>query len=167
MFNLHKSKKLDLVDMFIDISSRYICNRTTVEQCENFKQINVIGSDVHTGVYDKRDYFGFPITNSPWLSGDSHRTVFALDFSRCRTSVFDFHSKNFQKMTQGYIYHKLRKIFGKFVRSNHELLSNFGEISFQEYVYKGIFHLAVYGDLVYKQEGQKCSEFRLIRLENI
>ena len=29
--------------------------------------INVIGSDVHNNVYDKRDDFGFPIVNFPWL----------------------------------------------------------------------------------------------------
>ena len=32
--------------------------------------IKVIGSDVHTSVYDKRDDFGFPIVNFPLLSGD-------------------------------------------------------------------------------------------------
>ena len=49
-----------------------------------------------------------------------------------------------------YIYHTLRKTFGKFFRSYSELLSKFGDISFQEYVFKGISHPVVYGDLVYK-----------------
>ena len=49
-------------------------------------------------------------------------------------------------MTQGYIYHKLRKTFGTFFRSYSELLSKFGAISFQEYV----SHLVFYGDFVYK-----------------
>ena len=35
--------------------------------------IKVIGSDIHTSVYDKRDDFGFPIVNFPWLSGDVPR----------------------------------------------------------------------------------------------
>ena len=35
--------------------------------------IKVIGSDIHTSVYDKRDDFGFPIVNIPWLSGDVPR----------------------------------------------------------------------------------------------
>ena len=35
--------------------------------------IKVIGSDVHTGVYDKRDDIGFPIVNFTWLSGDVPR----------------------------------------------------------------------------------------------
>ena len=52
--------------------------------------------------------------------------------------------------TQGYRYHKLRKTFGKFFRSYSELLSKFGDISFQEYVFKGISHPVFYGDLVYK-----------------
>ena len=58
--------------------------------------------------------------------------------ARCCTSVLDFHSKNLQitskLLTQGYIYHRLRKTFGKFFRSYSELLPKFGDISFQEYV---------------------------------
>ena len=77
-----------------------------------------------------------------------------VGFARCCTSVFDFHSKNLQitskLLTQGYRYHKLRKTFGKFFRSYSELLSKFGDISFQEYVSKGITHPVFYGDLVYK-----------------
>ena len=38
----------------------------------------------------------------------------------------------------------------KFFRSYSELLSKFGDISFQEYVFKGISHPVFYGDLVYK-----------------
>ena len=53
-------------------------------------------------------------------------------------------------LTQGYIYHKLRKTFGKFFRSYSELLSKFGDISFQEYLSKGIPHPVFYGDLVNK-----------------
>ena len=49
-----------------------------------------------------------------------------------------------------YRYHKLRKTFGKFFRSYSELLSKFGDISFQEYLSKGISHPVFYGDLVYK-----------------
>ena len=37
--------------------------------------IKVIGSDVHTSVYDKRDDFGFTIVNFPWLSGDVPRLL--------------------------------------------------------------------------------------------
>ena len=53
-------------------------------------------------------------------------------------------------LTQGYRYHKLRKTFGKFFRSYSELLSKFGDISFKEYLSKGISHPVFYGDLVYK-----------------
>ena len=107
--------------------------------------IKVIGSDIHTSVYDKRDDFGFPIVNFPWLSGDVPRLPsygiyisHLVRFARCCTSVLDFHSKNLQitskLLTQGYRYHKLRKTFGKFFRSYSELLSKFGDISFQEYL---------------------------------
>ena len=43
-----------------------------------------------------------------------------------------------------------------FFRSCSELLSKFGEISFQEYVSEGISHLLFYGDLVYKLRRVKC-----------
>ena len=123
--------------------------------------IKVVGSNIHTSVYDKRDDFGYPIVNFPWLSGDVPRLPSygiyisqLVRFARCCTSVFDFHSKNLQitskLLTQGYRYHKLRKTFGKFFRSYSELLSKFGEISFQDYVSQGIAHPVFYGDLVYK-----------------
>ena len=35
--------------------------------------MKVIGNNIRTSVYDKRDDFGFPIVNSPWLSGDVPR----------------------------------------------------------------------------------------------
>ena len=72
----------------------------------------------------------------------------------CCTSVLNFHSKNLKittkLLTQGYRYYKLRKTFGKFFRSYSELLSKFGDISFQEYLSKGISQPVFYGDLVYK-----------------
>ena len=78
-----------------------------------------------------------------------------VKFARCCTSVLDFHSTNLQitskLLTQGYRYHRLRKTFGKFSTSYSDLLSKFGDISFQEYLSKGISHPVFYGDLVYKQ----------------
>ena len=119
--------------------------------------IKVIGSDIHTSVYDN----GRPIVNFPWLSGDVPRlpsySIYIsqlVRFARCCTSVLDFHSKNPQitskLLTQGYRYHRLRKTFGKFFRSYSELLSKFGDIPFQEYWSNGISHPVFYGDLVYK-----------------
>ena len=73
---------------------------------------------------------------------------------------WDFYSKNLQLtsklLTQGYRYHKLRKTFGKFFRSYSDLLSTFGEISFQEYVTEGISQPVFYGDLVYKLRRVRC-----------
>ena len=187
MSDLQKSKRFDLIDMFND-TSRYLDDIFTIDNPEFEKHIpdiypaelqlnkantsdketsfldlniKVIGSDIHTSVYDKRDDFGFPIVNFPWLSGDVPRLPSygiyisqLVRFARCCTSVLDFHSKNLQNtsklLTQGYRYHKLRKTFGKFFRSYSELLSKFGDISFQEYLSKGISHPVFYGDLVYK-----------------
>ena len=111
--------------------------------------------------FAKRDDFGFPIVNFPWLSGyvpmlPSYGIYISLlvRFARCCTCVLDFHSKNLQitskLLTQGYRYHKLRKAFGIFFRSYSQLLSKFGDISFKEYVSKGISHPVFYSDLVYK-----------------
>ena len=187
MSDLQKSKRHDLIDMFND-SSRYLDDIITIDNPEFEKyipdiypaelqlnkantsdketsfldlNIKVIGSDIHTSVYDKRDDFGFPIVNFPWLSGDVPRLPSygiyisqLVRFARCCTSVLDFHSKNLKitskLLTQGYRYHKLRKTFGKFLRSYSELLSKFGDILFQEYVFKGISHPVFYSDLVYK-----------------
>ena len=101
MSNLHKSKRYDLIDMFND-TSRYLDDLFTIYNPEFEKyipdihvfptklhlnkantsdketsfldlNIKVIGRDVHTSVYDKRDDFGFSIVNFPWLSGDVPR----------------------------------------------------------------------------------------------
>ena len=151
MSDLQKSKRFDLIDMFND-TSRYLDDIFTIDNPEFEKHIpdiysaelqlnkantsdketsfldlniKVIGSDIHTSVYDKRDDFGFPIVNFPWLSGDVPRLPSygiyisqLVRFARCCTSVLDFNSKNLQitskLLTQGYRYHKLRKTFGKF-----------------------------------------------------
>ena len=123
--------------------------------------IKVIGSDVHTSVYNKRDGFGFSIVSFPWLSGDVPRLPLygvyisqLVRFARCSTSVSDVHFENlkitYKLLTQGYRYHKLRKTFGNFFRLYSDLLSKFGKISFQEYVSEVISHPVVFGDLVYK-----------------
>ena len=144
MSNLHKSKQCDLIDMFKD-TSRYLDDIFTIDNPEFEKHIpdiyptelqlneantsdketvvldlniKVIDSDVHTSVYETRHFFGFPIVNYPWLSGDVPRFpaygVYIsrlVRFDRCCTNVLDFHSKNFQitskPLTQGYKYHKL------------------------------------------------------------
>ena len=96
MSNLHKSKQYELIDMF-NYPSRYLDDILNVDNPEFEKHIpdiyptelqlnkantsdketsfldlniKVIGSDVHTRIYDKCDDFGFPILNCPWLSGD-------------------------------------------------------------------------------------------------
>ena len=187
MSNLQKSKRFNLIDKFND-TFRYFDDIFTIDNPEFAKHIpdiyqrelqlnkantsdketsfldlniKVVGSNIHTSIYNKRDHFGFPIVNVPWLSGDVPRLpsyginiLLLVRFARCCTSAFDFNSKSLQitskLLTQGYRYHKLRKTFGKFFRSYSELLSKFSEISFQDYVSQGITHPVFYGDLVYK-----------------
>ena len=102
MSYLHISKQYDLIDMFND-TSRYLDGIFTIDNSEFEKHIpdiyptelqlnkakttdketsfldlniKVIGSDVHTSVYDNRNDFGFPIVNFSWLSGDVPRIPF-------------------------------------------------------------------------------------------
>ena len=123
MSNLHKAKQYDLIDMLND-TSRYLDDIFTIDNPEFEKHIpdiyptelqlnkaitsdietsfvdfdiKVVGSDVHTSVYDKRNDFGFPIVNFPWFSGDVPRLpsyvvyISQLDrFARCCTSNSDY-----------------------------------------------------------------------------
>ena len=99
MSNLQKSKRFELIDKSND-TSRYlddiftIDNSTFAEHIPDIYprelqlnkantsdkeissldlNIKVIGSNIHTSVYDTRDDFGFPIVNFPSLSGDVPR----------------------------------------------------------------------------------------------
>ena len=107
--NLQKSKRFDLINKFND-TSRYFDDIFTIDNPAfaehvpdiyprklqlnkanasdketSFLDLNikVIGNNIHTSVYDKRDDFGFPIVNFPLLSGDfpfldSHHMVFTF-----------------------------------------------------------------------------------------
>ena len=109
MYDLHKSKRDDLIDMFND-TIRYPDHIFTIDYHAFEKyipeetffldlNIKVIGSNIHTSVYDKRDDLGFPIANFLLLSGDVRRLpscgIFIsqlVRFARFCTSVSDFHS---------------------------------------------------------------------------
>ena len=150
MSNLHKSKQYDLIDMFND-TSRYLDDIFTIDNPEFEKHIpdiyptelqlnkaitteketsfldfdiKVVGSDVHTSVYDKRDDFGFPIVNFPWFSGDVPRlpsyVVYIsqlVRFARCCTSVSDYpfqkSSNHFQTTDTGLQISQASKIIWK------------------------------------------------------
>ena len=140
--------------------------------------IKVIGSDVHTSVYDKRYGFGIPIVNFSLLSGDVPRLpsygVYIsqlVRFARCCTSVLDFHSKNLQitskLLTQSYRYHKLWKniwkvlpvILWAFIKIGWTIVSR---ICLWRNLSPGL--LRRYS--LQTKEGQRCSEFRLVGLKN-
>ena len=99
MSNLQKSKRFDLIDKFND-TSRYLddiftidnpafvdhipdiyrrelplnkANASDIEKSFLDLNIKVFENNMHNSVYDKRDDFGFPIVNFPWLSGDVPR----------------------------------------------------------------------------------------------
>ena len=66
-------------------------NKTHTSDKETFildLNIKVIGSDIHTSVYDERDDFGFTIFNFPWLSGDVVVMVIPAFTTNAMTSDF-------------------------------------------------------------------------------
>ena len=126
MSNRQQFKCVDLIDKFND-TSRYFDDIFTIDNPEFAEHIpdifprelqlnmanpsdketpfldlnKVIGSNIHTSVYDKRGNFGFPIVIFPLLSGDVLRLPSywiyisqLVRFTRCCTSFFDFHSKH-------------------------------------------------------------------------
>ena len=126
MSDLQKSKCFHLIDMFND-TSPYLYDIFNIDNSDFEKHIRdlypaelqlkkantsdketsfldlnikVIGSDIHTSVYDKRDDSGCPIINFQWLSGDVPRLptygIYISEFvrfARCCTSVLDFIQK--------------------------------------------------------------------------
>ena len=145
MSDLQKSKRFDLIYMIND-TSRYLDDIFTIDNPEFEKHISdlypaelqlnkantsdketffldlnikVIGSDIYTSVYDKRDDFGFPIVNFPSLSGDVPRLpllgvvlafwISILKISKllqnCWHKVIDITS--FEKHLQSYLDHTL------------------------------------------------------------
>ena len=115
----------------------------------------------HTSIYDKRDDFGLPIVDFPWLSGDVPRLpsyCFYISqfvrFARCCTSVLGLNSKTSSNhFILLPVTHGVTDItsFEKHLESSYSgLLSKFGDVSFQKYISEGISHPVFYGDLVYK-----------------
>ena len=146
-----KSKRFDLIDKFND-TSRYLYDIFTIDNSAfaehipdiyprelqlnkantsdketSFLDLNikVIGNDIHTSVYDKRDDFGFPAVNFPWLIGDVPRLPSygiyisqLVRFARCCTSVLISILKIFKSL-QNY-WHRVTDIpsFGKHLESS-------------------------------------------------
>ena len=89
-------------------------------------RLSISNDIVSTKIYDKRDDFDFEIVNFPFLDGDVPRSTSygvyisqLIRFARASSIVADFNTHNkllTQKfLKQGYLYHKLRKIFSKLI----------------------------------------------------
>ena len=126
MLDLQKSRRYDLkyMHMFNDTSwylddiftidnpefvkhipdiypAEFQLNKANTWETKSFLDLNtkVIGSNIETSAYNKRDVFGFLIANFPWLSGDVPKLpsfgtyiLQLVRFAKCGTSVSDFHS---------------------------------------------------------------------------
>ena len=89
--------------------------------------------------------FGYDAQKHSILNANYHYTLSLIVLFDLLGATLEFLTFIFKicKMTsklfiKGYKYHKLRKSFWKFFRSYSELFSNFGTISFQEFVSTGI-----------------------------
>ena len=85
---------------------------------------------------DKRDYFDFDIVNFPFLGGDvphvpSYGVYISqrIRFARVSSRLAGFNARNkiltAKLLQQRYRYHKLKKVFSKFYRRYHELISKY------------------------------------------
>ena len=199
MYNLHKSKQYGLIDMFND-TSRYLDDIFTIEYPEFEKHIpdiyptelqlnkanssdietsfldlniKVIGSYVHTSVYDKRDDFGFPIVNFPLLSGD-HSTLFTflswldllgvvLVFWISILKIFKLLSNYWQRVTDIISFEKHSETSSVHTLSFYANLVNLvSRICFWRNLSPGLLRWSS----LQTKEGQMRSEFRLVGLLN-
>ena len=131
--------------------------------------IQVIVSDIHTSITTNAMTSDFLLSISPWLNGDVPRLpsydVYIshfVRFTRCCIierfgCPFQGSSGRVRTTDTGLQMSQPRETFGKFFESYSGLLSRFGEVSFQEYVFLGgnphpIFYVAP----VYKFRRVKC-----------
>ena len=161
-----------------------ISNGTSVEQSKYFRQRNFFPwfkcksywlwssyQRLRQTRWLRISYCQFPLVERWWSYGVYISQM--VRFARCYISVSDFNSKNLQitskLLTQGYRYHKLRKTFGKFFRSYSDLLSKFGDISFQEWICFGrnLSPGLLWLSSLHTKEGQMWREFRLVGLVKI
>ena len=121
-YNLILQIKTYIVTFYVWLyETEFRCKKYNKLRTRKFLDLNikVIGSDHHTSVYDKRNYFGFPIVNFPWLSEVPRLPSYGIHisqlvkFATCCSNVLDFNFKNLQitskPLTQSYRHHNLRK----------------------------------------------------------
>jgi len=107
-------------------------------------------------IYDKRDDFDFNIVTFPQLDGDvpsspSYGTYLSqlIRFARVCNRVEDFNERNSfmscKLLKQGFLYHKLRKTFGKFYNRHFDLVKQFHSslINLIEGVYRIHFSMGI------------------------
>ena len=109
--------------------SEFQLNKANVSDTEaSFLDLHLSISDgfVKTKVFDKRDGFDFDIMNFPFLVRDVPRSTSygvyisqLIRFAQVSSHVDDFNTRNKvltpKLLRQGYRYHKLRKVFSKFI----------------------------------------------------
>ena len=139
-----------------------IANTSDTEPPFSDLHLSISNDFVSSKMYDKRD--DFDIVNFPFLDGDvprARRPSYGIyisqiiRFARVCSHVDDFNTRNIcltaKLLTQGFRYHKLRKVFTKFYRRHYELISKFND-RLKSLLYQGLSEPEFYGDLVYKKK---------------
>ena len=99
----------------------------------------------------------------PWRTSYEVYLSQLFRFTRASSnlSVFNCSNKALTAilLTQGYRYHKFRKVFSKCYRIHNALVEKYG-VSLKKFLQKGMPELEFYGNLVYRirKRKKKCGE---------
>ena len=113
-----------------------------------------------TKIYDKREDFSFNIVNFPHLDSDVPKSpsygIYMSQltrYARACSKFDDFNERNLaltkKLLSQGYLFHKLRKTFAKFFHRNRDLLRKYNS-NLKNHLSAGICHPDYYSDVMYK-----------------
>ena len=114
---------------------------------------------VSSGIYDKRDDFGFEVVDFPFLGGDVPRSPSCgvcvprlVRFARVCSNVDDFNNRNLfltaKLLKQGYRYHEIREAFSGFCHRHSELVVECNN-GLGALLQRGISEPIFYGDNLY------------------
>ena len=127
-----------------------------------FLDLNIFieGGIIITKIYDKRDDFNFNIVNFPFLDSDVPRSPSygiymsqLVRYARACSKLKDFHERNLvltkKLLSQGYLFHKLRKTFTKFYNRNKDMLHKYNT-NLKTFLSAGVSHPEFYSDVANK-----------------
>ena len=117
----------------IQISLKYIKDTADTQRSASYHGIYIEidnGWRLKTKLYDKRDYFTFPIVNFPFISSNIPASlVYSTRYSRNCVQYSDFQDRTQlltqEKLKQGYVAPRLKSSLQKFYSSHHNLVDHY------------------------------------------